>query len=104
MTVFSGGLRIGLSHWVSINYTRPFAKAAFEEQFLRIAAAFIVWKKEYILPYDSITKVSSQKGVFSSGVRIEHHSRNIPPYILFWTKRSDAFLKEFAEHCLPEKN
>ena len=102
MTVFSGGLRIGLSHWISINYTRPFAKAAFEEQFLRITAAFI-WKKEYIIPYDSITEVSSQKGAFSSGVRIEHHSRNVPPYILFWTKRSDAFLKEFTKRRLPGK-
>ena len=46
--IFRGGVVIGLSHWESVRYSRPFAKLIFRDDALVISARFL-WKGEYVL-------------------------------------------------------
>jgi hypothetical protein len=95
-----GGARVGL-----MNATWPFAKlvAGLDELTLRV----LVFK--FTFPKGSIARVSEYNGLLAgvlprfitSGLRIEHHNKNAPNFIVFWTPHSSALLKQLASMGYP---
>jgi hypothetical protein len=90
-----GGARLGL-----MNATWPFARlvANSDELTLRV----LVFK--FSFPKGSVARVSEHDGLLAgvlprfitSGLRIEHHNKNAPSFIVFWTPHSSALLKQLA--------
>ena len=88
---FRGGIRIGSSPLNSTNFSWPFVKVIFGYDCLRIVISFVL-RKEYIILYKNVTKISYKRGIFSKGVIIEHNTPFVPSYIIFWTSKADYFL------------
>ena len=97
---FRGGIRIGSSFLNSINFSWPFVKVIFEKECFRIIVSFIQ-KKEYVILYKNVTKISYKRGLFSKGVIIEHVMPLTPSYIIFWTKQTDYFLQLCRNNNMP---
>lgn len=99
---FRGGIRIGSSPSDSINFTWPFVKITFENDCFRIVVSFVL-RKEYIILYKYVTKISYKRGLFSKGVIIEHNMPFTPPHIIFWTRQVDSFLQLCKNNNMPIK-
>lgn len=76
-----GGMRLGSGLFLALNVTVPFV-------FIRVTGSEIqmrcFWKK-WIFPKSSIRRLSKHRGVFSTGLRIEHDVESYTPFIVFWT-------------------
>jgi len=94
---YRGGLRIGRAKYLSMNYTYPFAKMSFGEQSLILEINLLFIK--YSIPYAQISSVREINGIIAKGVKIEHSSREIPPFVVFcyWKKwgKNDEVLSSF---------
>jgi hypothetical protein len=90
---YRGGLRIGRGKYLSMNYTYPFAKMTFGEEFLTLEINLLFIR--YSIPYAQISSVHKENGIFSKGVRIEHSCTEIPPFIIFWCWKNDEVLSSF---------
>lgn len=97
---FRGGVRIGTSHWNSLNYTWPFAGVSFGNDGFRIATSFLK-RKEYVILYKNVTNISYKRSLFCKGVIIEHDMPTVPLHIIFWTRQADIFLQLCKKHSLP---
>ena len=67
----------------------PFVKVVFFKDFLMILAI-----KKYILFYEEIDEI---KEVFFVGLRLKHHSKNLPKRIILWPNDETEFLTKLKE-------
>lgn len=83
MSVFkqTGGYRVGLNGFFSINASWPFGSLEVQPDQLVLRCLTC----SYVFPAASITRVSFHQGFFSSGLRIEHSIPDYPAFILFWS-------------------
>lgn len=81
-TVFSfrGGVRIG-ENLRAFNATWPFATLRASDSELKITYFFA----QKTFPKASILKLSQYKGVFFTGLQIQHEIPLCPSMIVFWT-------------------
>ena len=71
-----GGLRVDL-----FNASWPFAKLTVTEEVILLQ----VFSKKYEIEKSAIDILKKHKGVFSTGLKIEHHKSEIPAQPIFWT-------------------
>ena len=67
----------------------PFVKVVFFKDFLMILAI-----KKCILFYEEIDEI---KEVFFVGLRLKHHSKNLPKRIILWRNDETEFLNKLKE-------
>ena len=80
-----GGSRWGPSPMVSSNVTWPFAEIRVSPQGLEIRVSVLGFaKRTFAFDRAEVTRVASERGVFHTGLRIEHRTSN-PTHIVFWT-------------------
>ncbi len=72
----TGGARVG-----SLNATWPFASLSASRDALRLSCL----GREYLFPRRSITRLSRQAGLVSTGLRIEHALADVPAFVVFWS-------------------
>jgi hypothetical protein len=90
-----GGVRIGKSYLLSLNFSAPFgAIAVTRDGTLRIEIKFPLFRRSYFLKRENVITVRPYKGIFSTGLKIEHRIQELPPYIVFWTSQ----WRELQEH------
>ena len=88
----TGGARIGKSIAWSVNATWPLAKLTVRETTLSVSVLGLTW----VLPRTSIRGLRKYRGVFSTGLQIEHSIPRRPAFVVFWTFRF-AELKQALE-------
>lgn len=99
-----GGLRVGQSYWQAVNYTWPFAQLRFNKDELEVETSiFGMFSKIHRLERISIDAISIKRGLFGSGIRIEHSCLVEAPFLLFWTFRSNKVLEALIESDYPWK-
>ena len=69
---FIGGVWYGTSSFYAINVTQS-------------ELALHCFGKRARIPKDSVRRISRWRGLFSTGVRIEHSAGGIEPFVVFWT-------------------
>jgi hypothetical protein len=77
----TGGVRWGDSFWLASCATWPFAHLLICDDRLLLTYP----EGAYDFPRDQITQLTTRRGLFSRGLRIEHRVAEYPPYITFWT-------------------
>lgn len=97
---FTGGLRWGNAFWGdTVNVTYPFASLQIESDKCILTRHFFwVHYVSYEIRYEQIEYVSLKKFLFSKGVLFTHTNKNIPKYLLFWTKKTDQIFDILAKH------
>jgi hypothetical protein len=94
----TGGLRSGSSHRGGFNTSWPFVVLkATPEEIEIIIRGFISSGEAITLRRESIEKIRRVKGLFSTGVHIEHHEEREAPYILFWTFKYKALKQALVD-------
>lgn len=78
----TGGARIG-SGFGAFNASWPLATLEATEEQLRLSAV----GREFVFHKSSIVRLCRHKGIFSTGLRIEHSVDDYPVPIVFWTFR-----------------
>jgi len=71
-----GGLRADL-----FNASWPFAKLTVTREKISLR----VFSSEYEVEKSAIDSLKKYKGIFSTGLKIEHHKNEIPGRLIFWT-------------------
>jgi len=71
----TGGARLD-----SFNASMPFARLSGTQDALKLACL----GRDYIFPKSSIERLSRHRGIFSVGLRIEHHEKSLPQFVVFW--------------------
>ena len=71
----TGGARLG-----RFNASWPFAKLSATSDALRLSC----FGRNYDFPKGSIRILSRHRGIFSTGLRIEHSNTSYPDFIVFW--------------------
>jgi len=71
-----GGARLG-----AFNATWPFAKIVVDSGSLKL----LVFFKKYHFNKNEIAGLRGYEGIFSIGLLIEHHKKDYPHHIVFWT-------------------
>lgn len=100
---FIGGLRIGKSNVIALNFSYPFAFLRFEDNAVILGWKFLFLKKAYTLPYADIIRVCPTQGLFSRSLQIVHRRCGIPSYICFWCRHPPEIAAIFGEHGVPQK-
>lgn len=94
----TGGLRVGSSFYIATNFTWPFAILRFDRNSLEIETSiFGLFGNIRQFERGLIDCVSVHRGVFSSGICVEHTSKTNPPFLLFWTFAADRVLEALQE-------
>jgi hypothetical protein len=71
-----GGARLG---W--FNASRPFASLSISRDSLTLNCCGLT----YVFPREAIRQLARHKGLFSTGLRIEHAQPRAPKRVVFWT-------------------
>ena len=72
----TGGARLD-----AFNATMPFATLSGSADALKLSCM----GRDYVFPKSSIQSLSRHRGLFSVGLRIEHHEKSLPQFVVFWT-------------------
>jgi hypothetical protein len=78
--IFSGGARLGTG-FGAFNASAPLARLTATRSQLRLSCP----GHDQIFPRQSISGLSKHRGIFSSGVRIEHSLSDCDELVVFWT-------------------
>lgn len=94
MTSYSqtGGVRIGAGLILAFNASWPLASIHVDEAALSVSCLGRRW----VFPKASIRRLSKHRGLFSTGLRIEHTIDGYPEFLAFWTCQF-GHLKEALE-------
>jgi len=90
----TGGARIGRSIALSINASWPLAKLTVDETDLAVSVLGLTW----VLPKNSIQSLRKYRGVFSTGLQIEHSIPRRPAFLVFWTFRFAELKQELERY------
>jgi len=71
----TGGARLGM-----FNASWPFATLSATPDALRLSCL----GRDYSFPKGSIRSLSRHRGIFSTGLRIEHSDSSFPEFVVFW--------------------
>ena len=71
----AGGARIGM-----LNSSWPFATLSASNEVLHVSAI----GRDYSFPKSSIRSLRKHRGVFSTGLRIDHTQPSAPAFVVFW--------------------
>jgi hypothetical protein len=86
----SGGIRYGRSFWLSLNFSAPFSKLQIAGDRLVLSVSFLgFYRRTFEFPREAIRQLHWRRGLFCSGVQIEHDIAGYPNFILFWPLGSD---------------
>ena len=88
----SGGVRLGISFWMSFNLTYPFAKIDCSEEILVLKVNAIVYKREFAFSKSDV-QLREFRGLFSRGIRILHKNKEYPEFILYWTTNMQELME-----------
>lgn len=72
----AGGARLDL-----FNATIPFARIVATPSKLTL----VVLGREYVFEGSQVQSLARYRGLFSTGLRIEHSRRDVPSWVVFWT-------------------
>jgi hypothetical protein len=94
----TGGLRWGSSFWRAANATWPFASLRASTDSVTVQlSVFGVWRQSFEFRRGDILSMRRLKGLFSTGVRIEHAKPEYPPFDVFWTLRYSVLKARLIE-------
>jgi hypothetical protein len=83
-----GGIRFGTSYWGGWNATWPFAKLEATRKQIEVTVRGIVsTDQQFLFPKSEILRLQKRRGLFSTGLQIQHSIPRYSPFILFWTFR-----------------
>ena len=71
----TGGARLGM-----FNASWPFATLSATPDVLRLTCL----GRDYSFPKGSIRSLNRHRGIFSTGLRIEHTDSSFPEFVVFW--------------------
>lgn len=81
----TGGARYGKSFYWALNFTIPFAHLRLTEDTLVLHVSFLgLWRRTFSFSKPEIRTMRWRRGLFSTGLQIEHVRSTYPPFILFW--------------------
>ena len=89
----TGGLRMGRSRLSALNASWPFASLQVQESELALSC----FGKHWSFPKASVLRLSKHRGVFSTGLRIEHDLEGCEAFLVFWTFRFDRLRDELEQ-------
>ncbi len=103
---FTGGLRWGDKFWEGFgnceeygDVTFPFASLLIEEDRCIITRnTFWIKYVSYNLKYCDIVNISIRKILWSKGVLFTHTNKDIPKYLLFWTRKGDEICDILSQY------
>ncbi len=78
---FVGGIRYGMTSFYAISVSYPFVRLYITQSEL----AFHCFGRCVRIPKDSVQRISRWRGIFSTGIRIEHSINSVEPFVVFWT-------------------
>jgi hypothetical protein len=80
-----GGARIRKG-WVPMNFSAPFAKMECSQEQIIIRIDVLFYRRAYVFQKADIDALVHHDGLFSKGIRICHHSAELPEFVVFWTR------------------
>jgi len=92
MKKFIGGLRWGDAFWGwggtdYGNNTFPFATLQIEpDRCILTRKPFWLYRVSYSIKYEDLSYVTPKRFLFSKGLLFVHANKEIPKYMLFWTR------------------
>lgn len=94
---FTGGLRWGDKFWGGFgscdeygNVTFPLATLEiYSDRCILAKSYFWIRRVSYEIKYNELEHVSKKRILLSKGVLFTHTNKDIPKYLLFWTRKGD---------------
>jgi len=87
-----GGLRWGDAFWDNTwqgNVTFPFAILQIESDKCILTRSFFwLHRVSYIIKFEELSYVTPKRFLFSKGLLFVHANKEIPKYLLFWTRKT----------------
>jgi hypothetical protein len=90
--IFNGGARLGTG-FGALNASAPLARLTATRGELRLSCP----GHDLVFPRNSISTLSKHRGIFSSGVRIEHTLSDCDQFVVFWTFRFRQVQKDLSD-------
>ncbi|HVV73375.1 MAG TPA: hypothetical protein VHI52_18020 [Verrucomicrobiae bacterium] len=90
--IFSGGTRLGTG-FGAFNASAPLARLTATRSELQLSCP----GHNLVFPRNSISSLSKHRGIFSSGLRIEHTLSDCDEFVVFWTFRFGKVQKGLSE-------
>src|SRR5438445_5913331 len=82
----TGGIRYGKNLFWACNFTNPFAQLCITRESIVLDVSFPpLWRRRFTFPKSDIRALHWKRGLFSTGLQIEHAVKTYPPFISFWT-------------------
>lgn len=83
-----GGISYGGGAWFSVNFSWPFGTLTADADALVMRASIgRLWSRTFALERASILSIRRKRGIFHTGILIEHTKEDCPPYLVFWSLR-----------------